>query len=127
MGERDGGTDRAVAAHAEVTGVVEEDQAGGAAAVHRLAQQGTHHRVVAARFVGRQHAVVVEVARKEGLAFAQGAVTQRRPAGHHQTRGLALGVGIDDLHLDPRRVGHGQALPGQLAYQRLNSSNWWVA
>ena len=60
VGQRDGHADRAVAAHAEVADVVEEDHAGRARRVGRLAEQRADHHVRAARLVdhGRAERVV---------------------------------------------------------------------
>ena len=73
MRERHRKADRAVAAHAEIADIVEEDHAGGAGLIVRLAQKRADQRIVAARLVDGEAAVVVEVVERSARAF--------RPAG----------------------------------------------
>src|SRR5271155_3010612 len=48
MRESHGGADRGVTAHPEIAGVVEEDEAGGAGRIDRLAEKGADKRVIPA-------------------------------------------------------------------------------
>src|ERR1700733_3167992 len=61
MRERHGGADRRVPAHAEIADVVEEDQAGRAARILRLAEQRADQGVMAARFEKREPADMIEL------------------------------------------------------------------
>ncbi len=67
MGERRDEADGAVAAHAEVSDVVEEDHAGGAARIDGLAEQGADDEIGTARLVDHGGAELIEIA-TEALA-----------------------------------------------------------
>ena len=61
MSQGHANSDRSVAAHAQVSDIVEENDAGRASGILRLQQQSTHHDIRAARFVynGRAKRVVL--------------------------------------------------------------------
>src|SRR5207249_2350918 len=62
VGQRDGDADGAVAAHADGADVVEEDDAGDAGRLGRLAQQGADEHGGAARLVDHGGAEIVVLA-----------------------------------------------------------------
>ena len=80
MRKRHGEADRPVAAHAEIADIVEEDDAGRAGRVVRLAQQRADQRVVAARLVDGEAADMIELARRSGAPLGERPAPERRPA-----------------------------------------------
>ena len=95
VGQRHHQPDGAVAAHAEEADVVEEDHAGLARGVVRLAEQRAHDGVVAARLVDDGRADVVEVVAEAVEALLDRAAAEIGAARDDDARGLAAGVGID--------------------------------
>ncbi len=87
-----------MAAHADVSDIVEEDDAGRAGAVARLAQQRPNDRVVSVRLVDGEAAEMIELAGEAGKPLGERAVAKRRAAIDDHARRLALGMGIDDAH-----------------------------
>ncbi|MCY1442721.1 hypothetical protein D9M71_591020 [compost metagenome] len=90
--------DGAVAAHVQVAGVVEEDHAAGGVRRHRLAVEGAHQYVVAARFQQAGTAPVVMPLAQGVALLGHGAAGQLGKALHHQASGFAAGVGVDDMY-----------------------------
>jgi hypothetical protein len=97
--ERDDQADRAVAAHAEVTHVVEEDHARGAARVGGRQEQPADEHVRAARLVHDRGAEGVVLFAEEGQALGEGSAAQvgGRPPDDDPC-GLAARVRVDDVH-----------------------------
>ena len=96
--ERGDDADQAVAAHVEIAGVVEEDDALLAGRVGRLDQQRADHRVGAARLTDHAGAEAVEI-----LAQPFAPLDQRAGAGigaalHDDAGRLTRGVRVDDAH-----------------------------
>ena len=87
-----------MAAHAEISDIVEENDAGGARGVVRLAKKRADHRIVAARLVNGIAAEMVEIRGEAGEPFGERAAAQRRSAIDDHARRLALGMGVDDVH-----------------------------
>ena len=106
-----------MAAHAEVSDIVEENDAGGARRVVRLAKQRADQCVMAARLVYGAAAEMIELAGEASEPFGKRAFAQRRPAIDDHASGLALRMGVDDTH----RVQ--SFAPRQEAYQPRNVSN----
>src|ERR1019366_8836522 len=89
--------DGAVAAHAQVADVVEEDHAGVVGGAGRLAQQRAHDGVVAARLIHGGRAEAVEPGAEAGQALGDGAVAQVGAARDDDARGFSAGVRINNL------------------------------
>src|ERR1017187_1338567 len=121
MGQRHHQPDGAVAAHAEVADVVEEDDAGVAGRVGGLAEQGPDDGIVAARFVDHRGAEGVELGAKAFEALGDRARAQIRPSGNYYPGGLAAGVRIDDADA----VGHCAARAGRVAMARRITPRTW--
>ena len=117
MRERRRQADRPVAAHAEIADIVEEDDAGGAGGVMRLAQKRADHRVVAARLVDREAADMIELRGEAREPFAQRPAAQRRSAIDDHARRLAFRMGVYDMHRAQSFA------PLQRAYQARNVSS----
>ncbi len=98
VGEGDGEADGPVAAHMEVTYIVEEDDADGAGGVSGFAEQGSDYRVRGAGFVADRGAVTVEPGAEEVQAFAQRSVAERGATGDDEAGGFAGGMGINDVN-----------------------------
>jgi len=96
MGEGDGEADHAVATHAEVSGVVEEDDCGGVGFVFGFEQIGADDYVRATRFAEDGATPVVVLAAELVEALGQGAVANIGK-GEDAAGGLAGGVRINDL------------------------------
>src|SRR5580704_10344881 len=93
MRERHGGADRGVTAHPEIAGVVEEDEAGGAGRVDRLAEKRADQRVVASRLEDREAPDIIELLGEAPEPLGQRAAAQRRAAFNDEPGGLAFGMG----------------------------------
>ena len=95
VSERDGDADRAVAAHAEIADVVEEDDPDDAGRVGRFAEHRADHHVRAAGLVhhGRAEAVVPVAKDRQPLGHRPPAQVGRTR--EDDPRGLAAGVGVD--------------------------------
>ena len=93
--ERDRGPDGAVAAHAEIPGIVEEDEPGRAIRCCRLAKQGADHRVEAARLVEREGADVIVPLGEDVTSRGQRARSEIGPARDHETGRFSFGMRID--------------------------------
>ena len=119
--KRDGDADGGVAAHAEEADIVEEDEPRSAIFVRRPAEQGAHQPLMAPGFVHDEAAQVIEIACQAGPQFGHRARSQIGPALDDESRGLALGMGIDDPHRDV----HAASL--QPEYQALNRRSWLSA
>ena len=99
MRERDGDADGSVSAHAQVAGVVEEDDAGCRRWIDRLHEIGAHKHVGAARFAKDGAAEVVVAAAEMFKAFGERSGARIRKAIQNAAGGFARGVGVDDLEL----------------------------
>ena len=97
--ERNRHADRAVAAHAEVARIVEEDHAGRAFAVGRLAQERADQRVGASWLEDHGLAKVVVFATHARQPLLQAADAEVRPALDHDACRFALGMGVDHPHV----------------------------
>ena len=95
--ERGHEADRAVAAHADVADVVEEDHAGGARGVLRRDEQRAHQHVRAARLVDDRGAEPVELAPEALAPRGERARSEIGAAGDDHARRLASGMRIDDF------------------------------
>src|SRR5581483_11446233 len=98
IGKGDNCSDRAVAAHAEIAGIVVKYQPGRAARIGGFAQKGADDRLKAARLIEREAPDLVEAIGKNAPPFRQPAGTKLRTALDHKSRWLSLRVRIDDLH-----------------------------
>ena len=107
VGEGRDQPDGAVTAHAQVSHVVEEDHAGGAARVHRFTQQSADHHVGTPRLIYHCGTEIVVFGAESFQPGAQRAVAQIRAAADDQPRGLASGMRIDHPNLAGTAVGHG--------------------
>jgi hypothetical protein len=86
-----------MAAHAEIADVVEEDHAGGAGGIDGRAQQRADDRVGAARFIDYGRAKEIVLGAEEFEAFGERPRAEVRTAVDDQARGLAAGVGVDEV------------------------------
>jgi hypothetical protein len=100
MRKRHGKADRPVPAHADIADIVEEDDAGCASGVVRLAEEGADDRIVPARLVDGEAAEMIELAGKAGAALDEGTVAKRRSPIHDHAGGLTFCMGIDNSHGD---------------------------
>ncbi|MNL47993.1 hypothetical protein D3C87_1708150 [compost metagenome] len=91
--------DGAVAAHAQVPGIVEEDHAGGVCRVLRRAKQGAHHDVAAAGLQDGCRAPCVVFVGQAALPFGHVARAQIGKAGDDKPGGFTAGMGVDDTDL----------------------------
>ncbi len=98
MGERGHQADHAVPAHAQVADVIEEDHAGRARSVARLAKQSANEHVGAAWLIDDRRTKTVVLLLEGAQPFGQRARPQFRPAVHHKARWLAAGMRIDGLN-----------------------------
>ena len=98
MRKRHGEANRPVAAHAEVSDIVEENDAGRARRVMRFAKERADERVVAARLVDGGAAEMIELAGEASEPFGKRTFAQRRPAIDDDASGLALRMGVYDTH-----------------------------
>src|SRR5437867_4941598 len=95
--ERNDKPDRAVATHAEITNIVEEDNARGARVIVRFANQRADEHFGAAWFVDDGGAKIVVLLAEDPEPVGQAAGTEVRPSTDDDARRFAGGVGIDDL------------------------------
>jgi hypothetical protein len=95
MGQRGHKTDRAVAAHAQITYIVEKDHSGRTAPIDGLAQQCADHYVGAPRLVDHRRPKRVVLIAKPLQSLRQSPGPEVRAAAHHQPRWFPTGVGID--------------------------------
>jgi hypothetical protein len=84
--------DRSVTAHAEVRNTVEENYTRDARVIDRRAQQCTHDRVRAARFVDDRAAKLVVFIPEAFETIRERVVAEIRPAADYDTRRLTTGV-----------------------------------
>ena len=96
MGEGRHQADGAMAAHAQVTDVVEKNDAGDAGRVFGLNQQRADHHVRTARLVydGRTKRIVLLSEYVQFISHA--AAVKLGSAAHHDARGFAAGVRVND-------------------------------
>jgi len=85
-----------MAAHAQVTDVVEEDSAGGAGGIDRVAEERTHDDIGAARFVHDGRPEVVVETLKAFQSFGKGTAAEVGTAREDESRRLPSGVGVKD-------------------------------
>ena len=79
MRQRRRQANRAVAAHAEIADIVEENDAGCTGGVVRLAKKRADHRIVAARLVNGIAAEMVEIRGEAGEPFLERAAANGGP------------------------------------------------
>ena len=96
MGKRSDDTDGAVAAHPEVSDVVEEDNSGGAAFVEGLTEERTDDHVGSARLIDNGSAEIIVSAAKALSPLGESAVSEIRSPAENETRGLAGRVRVDN-------------------------------
>ena len=113
MRQRGHQADGAVAAHAEVTAVVEENHAGTGARVHRLTEQGADQHVTAPWFQHAGGAPLIMLFGQPLSTFGHAAAAQVRKTGGHQAGRFAAGVGVD--HGD---AFHGMATSVQMSERK---------
>jgi len=92
MRERDGDANGSVSAHAQVAGVVEEDDAGCRRWIDRLHEIGAHKHVGAARFAKDGAAEVVVAAAEMFKAFGERSGARIRKTIQNAAGGFARGV-----------------------------------
>ncbi len=88
-------TDCAVAAHAQVPDVVEEDHPGDAGWIDRRQQDRADHDIRPARLVDDRRAKCVVLLAKDGLTLGHRAGTQVRAAGEDDAGRLTAGMSVD--------------------------------
>ena len=93
--ERDHYAHQAMAAHAQVADIVEEDHARRAARVRAFAQQRADHVVRATR-LAQHHAPQTVVIAAQFLHLLNQSSTQIGATGYHQASRFTAGVRIDD-------------------------------
>ena len=101
--ERARDADEAVAAHAEASGVVEEDDAGRRSRLDRRGQQRPDDRVVPAGLAHDGLSQAILAGEEERPPLRHRRALRLRPAVDHHPGRLALGVRVE--HLDPLRPG----------------------
>jgi len=107
MREGDDQSDGAVTAHAEVTDVIEEDDAGDAGGVDGFAEDGSDDDVGAARLVNDGGAEGIVEALEAVHAVGEWALAEVRASGQDEAGGLSAGVGVQDRDTANRFVyGH---------------------
>jgi hypothetical protein len=99
MCERDDEANRAVAAHAEATDVVEEDDAADAGLVLRLNKQRANNDVRPAWLIYDSRAESIEITLKGFTTIIKRAGAEIRSTGDDDTCRLAAGVGVNDFYL----------------------------
>ena len=100
-----------MAAHTEVSDVVEEDHAGGAVAIDGLAEECSDDDVGTAGFGYYGGTEVVVVAAKTLEAFGERAFAEVGGSGNHEARRLAAGVRIDDTNFSVNVFHFGLSYP----------------
>ena len=102
--ERHGEADRSVPAHAEIARIVEENYAGGAGRVVRLAEERANHCLMTVGLGHGEAAQMIKFASEALAPLGHRPIAKRRAAIDDHPRGLALGVGVDDpQRLSPSR------------------------
>jgi hypothetical protein len=89
-GDRD--ADHAVTAHAQVSGVVEEDDGSGTVRICRIEQERAHQNVGAARLAQDSAPIVVVVAAQAFKPLSERAGAEVGKAGEYTAGGLSRGV-----------------------------------
>ncbi|MNM97044.1 hypothetical protein D3C81_1095400 [compost metagenome] len=92
MRQRPGQADGAVATHAQIADIVEEDHACTAARIGGLQQQRTDHRVRTARLAGDGAAPMIVAVAEDFAALRKASLAQVREARHDDSRGFARSV-----------------------------------
>ena len=121
MGQRHRDADRAVAAHAQVADVVEEDDARGGRTGRPARGQGADHHVRAARLVDDGRAERVVTVAEDGQALGHRAGAELGAARDDHAGRLAAGVGVDHLdamHGHPLRLARSLAMRLSLSLRR---------
>lgn len=108
MRQCDGYTDGAMPAHAQVSGVIEEDGGGRTCGVGWLKQECADQHIGAARLAKDGAPVVVEVAAQYPKPLSERSIAKLRKAADNTARGLSRGMGVDDFKTRRDvRIGHG--------------------
>ena len=98
MCQRDGDADRAVPAHAQVAGVIEEQDARGAVPARRRNQEGSDQCIRSPRFEDDRSADVIMIAGQAFDAFLHAAVAEVRAAVDNDPGWFAFGMRVDITH-----------------------------
>src|SRR6188768_2744498 len=117
VSECHGDTNRAMPAHAEIAGIVEEDDSRDTTRILRLAQERSHDCFVTTWLVNQHPPVVIGRFTKPNHALAKGTCAEIRTARDDDSRRLALGVRVDDVNLSQSSTH--SAAPAQLLHQAL--------
>ena len=96
MSERCDEADRSVAAHSEVTDIVEKNDACGARRIFGFNEHRSDDDVGPSRFVHDSRSELVELAPKEFASGSDRTTAKIGSAAHHDAGGLAASVGVDD-------------------------------
>jgi len=108
MGEGDGDADGAMAAHAKISGVVEEDDSSDAGWIDGLNQESANQHVGTTRLAKDGAPVEVVMAAEAVKALAGRAGAEIRPAGENAPGWFSRGMRIDDIQAKRYlRIGHG--------------------
>ncbi len=108
MRQRGDQPDGAVAAHAQIAGVIEEDHPCAGVGVHWCAQQRTYQHIAAARLQHAGGPPGIVPFGQQLPALGHGARAEIRETLDHQTRGLTPGMRVDHfnaVHRATCRVG----------------------
>src|SRR5450631_3056222 len=98
MAKRRDQSNRAVAAHTQITHVVEEDDAELAVGAVWMDEQRADEGIRAARFIYDSRTVRIEVLAKSLYALGERTATEGRAAIEHEARGFSARVRIEDAH-----------------------------
>jgi hypothetical protein len=97
-------SDRAMAAHSEISDVVKKDHPGGGIRIHRLAQKCTDDGIVAARLPNDRRAQSVMISLKDRQPVGHGTGSKIGKTVHDNTRWFTACMRID--RFDPFYFGH---------------------
>ena len=86
----------AVAAHTDVTDVIEKDYASDTACIYGLDEKRAHRRVRGSWLIGNRGTVVIELVLESVATHFQRAATQIGTTRDHDASRLTAGVGIND-------------------------------
>lgn len=98
MRECDHEADGSMAAHTQVADVVKKDDACGAGAIDRLAQQSPYNGVGTAWLIDDGRAQMIEVTLKKAQPVGERAVAEGRPTTEDKPSGFATSMGIDNMN-----------------------------
>jgi len=87
-----------MAAHAQVSGIIEKDHASGRRRVDWLYQQGTDQHLRPARFAENCAAVNIMITAQSLQAIRERTSAEMWPSGEYAARWLTSGMRVDDFH-----------------------------